>query len=151
MFYYWLAKRFSQNVPVHCVAALLSFGGLWVIWYEALAVLYCLNQWWGRCFFFAIYYFYFFCKLFAVTQWLFITFCSSVFSSVFLVLFFHFFGDKHFLFLYIFVIFVVVFFPSVQVDEKLLYFVYKNLGKQAFVKMKKKIKFVLFLLHPSAS
>lgn len=49
------------NVSVHCVAALLSFGGIWDIWYEALAVLYCLNQWWGSNFFLFLHLL--FCKL----------------------------------------------------------------------------------------
>lgn len=63
-FFYWSRRHFSpQNVSVHCVAALLSFGGFWDIWYEALAVLYCLNQRWRRFFFF-FFVIYYFCKLF---------------------------------------------------------------------------------------
>lgn len=100
--------------------------------------------------FFAIYFFvnsFLWCDSTAV--YCVLLFCLShlSFLSCFPFLVTHFF---FFIFLWFFFC-LFFFFPSVQVDEKLLYFVYKNLGKQAFVKMKKKIKFVLFLLHPSVS
>lgn len=61
--------------------------------------------------------FFFFCTLFAVTVLLFCLFICIVLFTIF--------GDNHFF--YIFVICIFIFFsPSVQVDEKLLYFVYKT-------------------------
>lgn len=125
-------NAFPSIVSVHCVAALLSFGGIWDIWYEALAVLYCLNQWWGR-YYFAIYCLFFF-KLFAVTQPNSCLLCSAFLSFHLFCPVFHFWWQAFF---FIFCDLYFCFFPSVEVDEKLLYFVYKNLGKQAFVRMKK--------------
>lgn len=89
------------------------------------------------------FFFLFLCKLHAVTQ-LGSCFLCSAFLSIFCLScpVLHFWWQAFFIFLWF------LFFPSVQVDEKLLYFVYKkNLGKQAFVKLEKN-KFVLFLLHP---
>lgn len=93
-------NTFPQNVSVHCVAALLSFWWnlRYLIWSTCCSVL--PESMMRKILFFCHL---FFCKLFAVTQQLFIVFCFSVFSSVFLV--FHFFGDKHFF--YTFVIFVI--------------------------------------------
>lgn len=79
--------RATPDVCVHCVAALLSLGGIWDIWYEALAVLYCLIQW-GNCSFchFVL------CSL----PWL-----LFHFLSICIVLFSIFLGDRYF-FIYIF-------------------------------------------------
>lgn len=128
----FVSSHMKTNVCVHCVAAPQSFGGI----FDTKHLLFCtvwINEE-NRCF----------CKIFAVTH------CFTLLSSHLHCPVFRFvLVTSVNLFLYLWLRLFFSLSPSVQVYEKLLYFVYKkNLGKLAFVKMKKKIKFVLFYDTP---